>query len=90
MHLSSHLSHWDTPRLTPALLACVTNPRPQVCGIGRPNGSKWTPLSPAAGRCYGSLMDSLCDMPKLTEIWLRRMFRALAIWSRERPGRGTC
>ena len=26
-------------------------------------------------RCYGSLMDSLCDMPKLTETNLRRMFR---------------
>eukprot|EP00913_Durusdinium_trenchii_P013545 g12715.t1 len=30
-------------------------------------------------RCYGSLMDSLCDMPKLTEIWLRRMFRQMLL-----------
>ena len=31
----------------------------------------------AQRRCYGSLMDSLCDMPKLTEGRLRRMFRSL-------------
>lgn len=30
-------------------------------------------------RCYGSLMDSLCDMPKLTEGRLRRMFRQMLL-----------
>mmetsp|Transcript_28100 Transcript_28100/g.66013 ORF Transcript_28100/g.66013 Transcript_28100/m.66013 type:complete len:466 (-) Transcript_28100:80-1477(-) len=30
-------------------------------------------------RCYGSLMDSLCDMPKLTETNLRRMFRQMLL-----------
>ncbi|CAJ1436548.1 unnamed protein product [Effrenium voratum] len=28
-------------------------------------------------RCFGSLMDSLCDMPKLAECKLRRMFRQM-------------
>jgi len=30
-------------------------------------------------RCNGSLMDSLCDMPKLTETNLRRMFRQMLL-----------
>ena len=34
-------------------------------------------LFTSLARCFGSLMDSLCDMPKLAECKLRRMFRDL-------------